>query len=225
MMEIDNNKYPLPKRMRHHTAPNLYFPLAELKDKSGYYPPVFEKMDWKTLFYDAMAPKNLDIGCGKGIFLLNYAYEHPDSNILGIEIRRPVVGWINEVARGENISNCAALWYSVVNGLHFIDSSSIDNIFYLFPDPWPKTKHLKRRAYNPDFLSEVQRILSDNGRLYLATDVQEVHDYHQKLLKENGSFDWRQVEREEWDLPVTNKERFCFEVGLPVYRIIAGRKH
>jgi tRNA (guanine-N7-)-methyltransferase len=224
-LEIDSNKYPFPKRLRHHTAPNLYFKLEELNEPSGYYPPVIQSMDWSQLFADGNPPKNLDVGCGKGIFLLNYAHDNPASNVLGLEIRRPAVGWINEVAKGESIANCAALWYSVVNGLHFIPDNSIDNIFYLFPDPWPKQKHVKRRAFNPEFLIEVSRILSNNGRLWLATDVDEVHKYHLKLLKRNPAFEFTEVNRDEWQLPITNKERFCLEVGLPVYRIIAGKKH
>ncbi len=223
-LEIDFNKYPLPKRLRHHTSPNLYFRLDELKEPAGYYPPVIDSIDWIEVFADAKPPRNLDIGCGKGIFLLNYAYENPGSNILGIEIRRPAVNWINHVAAGENITNCAALWYSVVNGLSFIPDCSVDNIFYLFPDPWPKQKHVKRRAFSEEFLGEVKRILIGSGRLWLATDVPEVHQYHLKILSKDTEIYFHEAKLDEWNLPVNNKERFCIEVGLPVYRIIAGKK-
>lgn len=221
---IDFNKYPLPKRLRHHTAPNLYFKLEELKEPSGYYPPAIKTLEWGEVFTDGKAPANLDIGCGKGIFLLTYAFENPGSNILGIEIRRPAVNWINTVAKGEGIDNCAAVWYSVVNGLPFISDNSVENIFYLFPDPWPKQKHVKRRAFNAEFLSEAKRILTESGRLWLATDVPEVHEYHLKLLSRVTGLVFEQVETAKWNLPITNKERFCLEVGLPVYRIIAGKK-
>lgn len=224
-LEIDFNKYPLPKRLRHHTAPNLYFKLEELREPSGYYPPVINSPDWNELFSGGKPPANLDVGCGKGIFLLNYAFENPDANALGIEIRRPAVNWINTVAKGEGINNCAALWYSVVNGMPFIADSSIDNIFYLFPDPWPKQKHVKRRAFNMEFLCEAHRVMNGSGRLWLATDVPEVHEYHLKVLNRNPDFSYRVIERNEWNLPVTNKERFCLEIGLPVYRIVAGKKH
>lgn len=225
-MEIDFEKYPHPKRLRHHTAPNLYIPLSELKeDKQDHYPPLREKIDWKEFFTNGKKPNALDIGCGKASFLFDFAEENPDVNILGIEVREKLPDWINKVVKAYMLNNCAALWYSVVNGIPFIEDSSIDLAVYLFPDPWTKRKHIKRRAYNEGLLSELRRVLKPGGKLFLATDIEEVHAYHLKLIEKHEAYNCKVVETDdEWKLPQTNKEKFCRKENIPFYRIVCTRK-
>lgn len=223
-MKINYKKYPLPKRLRHHTKPNLYIKLTELKETSDYYPPVYDNMDWSKIFFNSKPPDILDIGCGKGLFLLNLPELYPDKNLLGMEIRKPVVDWINNVIEGENIRNCHALWYSVVNGLNFIVDNSIEKIFYLFPDPWPKRKHLKRRAFNDELLNDVFRILKPEGKLYLSTDLSEINDYHKKLLSRIDNFNIEFVTSDDqWKFPQTNKELFCRKNKIEFFRLICTK--
>lgn len=222
---IDFNKYPQPKkRIRHHTSPNVYLPAAELKVLPDGYPPLIDTIEWKDIFANGGKPNILDIGCGRGMFLMNYSVENPNDNIMGIEVRPTPVEWIKTVIDGEQIPNCGILRYSVANGIHFIDSNSIDKVFYLFPDPWPKTKHHKRRAFNQSFLEEVYRVLKPGAELYLATDVEVVHIHHLEELEIFTKFNIHLVENDsEWQLPITNKERFCREVGIHFDRIIAKK--
>jgi len=223
-MKIDYKKYPLPKRMRHHTAPNLYFKFSELKEEPNYYPPIYKNIDWTKIFINCKPPDILDIGCGKGLFLLNMSEVFPDSNILGIELRKPAVEWINKLAKGEGIANVGAIWYSVVNGLDFIESDSIEKVFYLFPDPWTKRKHLKRRAFNLDFLNDIYRVLKKGGYLYLATDLEKVDTYHKNILKKFSKLKYDIVRNnDEWQFPETNKEKFCKKESIPYYRIICEK--
>lgn len=221
---IDFEKYPLPKRMRHHTSPNVYLPASELKVLPNGYPPLIEKADWQEHYANGKAPNALDIGCGRGKFLLELSLLNPSSNYLGIEVRPMPVEWIKGVIAGENLPNVSVIRYSVVNGLNFIEDSSISESFYLFPDPWPKTKHLKRRAFNLFFLEEIFRVTSNGGKLMLATDLEEVHQYHLETLEEFSKFNIKVVENDsEWEYPVTNKEDFCRKVGIPFYRIICTK--
>jgi len=222
-MKIDYKKYPLPKRLRHHTKPNLYLKLSELKEEVDYYPPLIESIDWKDFFSNSKPADILDVGCGKAVFLLNMAKLFPDKNFLGIEVRKPIVEWINHYVSGEKTGNCKAIWYSVVNGLGFIENDSVEQVFYLFPDPWPKRKHLKRRAFNEEFIEEVARILKHGGKFYLATDIKEVDDYHRKLVEKTGLFNVDIVDSaEKWNLPVTNKEMFCIKENIAYYRLICS---
>ncbi len=220
IMSIDFSKYPLPKRFRHHTAAHLYVPLSQMKNKPDYYPPVFDTLDWKQVFVNGRKPDLIDIGCGKGAFLLESALQYPDKNILGIELRKQPVDWIAGVIQGENLQNCAVLWYNITNGLGFVDSNSIEKIFYLFPDPWPKRKHYKRRAFNSDSIVEFARVLKKGGEFYLATDLKEIHAYHLKILDKSSLFSYKIIENdEEWNLPVTNKEKFCRANNIEFFRI------
>jgi tRNA (guanine-N7-)-methyltransferase len=219
-MKIDFNKYPLPKRLRHHTSPNVYFSLKELKYIPENYPPVFENLDWKEIFLNGKPPFSLDIGCGKGAFLFDFAEANDSENILGLEVRKPLAEWLNHFIKSENIQNCSSLWYSVANGLPFIESNSINNIFYFFPDPWPKTKHSKRRVLNLDFLNEAERLLSPDGALYIATDLYEIHEYHIKILNKHSKFSFSIIESDnEWNLPLTNKENFCRLNNIQYWRV------
>ena len=222
MKRIDPEKYPYPGRIRHHVSPNLYFPLDELKKKPKNYPPVYDELDWNECFENGNPPDALDIGCGKGLFLFEFAIWNPEINILGIEVRKQIVDWNSEVIEGEQLGNCANIWYSVANGLPFIENSSISKVFYLFPDPWVKRRQMKRRAFNESLLEEIHRIMKPYGSLYLASDIKEVHDYHRELLKGHHGFDFEEnISDEQWDMPVTNKEKFCKKKNIPYFRIIA----
>lgn len=222
---IDFTKYPLPKRMRHHTSPNVYLPATELKMLPDGYPELIEKLDWSEHFANSKPPTVLDIGCGRAKFLFELSEREIEENLLGIEVRPAPVEWLRNILDNENIPNMSVLRYSVANGLPFIADSSIKKAFYLFPDPWQKKKHVKRRAFNIAFLDEIFRILKDDGRLHLATDVEEIHLYHLETLSEFAKFDVKLVENDsEWDFPVTNKEKFCRLKDIPFYRLICSKK-
>lgn len=126
---VDTKKYPKP-RSRHHNAANVYFPLQQLEKVPKYYPPIITTINWNDVFSNGLPPNILDIGCGWGAFLFNFAKSHPESNILGIEIRKILTDWIYEVTQGEHIHNAHALWYSLPNGLPFLENSSIDTFFH-----------------------------------------------------------------------------------------------
>lgn len=220
-MPLDFSKYPLPRRLRHHTKPNLYLPINELKYIGDEYPPAIENINWHDIFGNGRPPEAIDVGCGKGSLLLNYALEHPEINILGIEVRHVLVSWLNDIIKSEPLFNCYALWYSVVNGLSFIADNSIDSIFYLFPDPWPKRKHIKRRAFSIELLRDFARVLKRDGRLYIATDMPDADEYHRKLLDKSELFYYEYISDDNnWVLPLTNKERFCKENGVAYTRMM-----
>lgn len=218
---IDYTKYPVP-RLRHHANPTLYLPEREHHVRLQHYPPRIQTVDWNTLFANGQAPTYLDVGAGMGKFLMETALHTPTVNILGIELRKTAVEWVQSVISGERIPNAALLWYSVVNGMPFIESNSINTIFYFFPDPWLKKKHYKRRAFSPALLDEFARVLRAQGTLYLMTDVPEVDEYQQDVLREHARFHCRAVECEdEWPLAVrTDQERFSLKKNIPYVRRI-----
>lgn len=222
--KIDFTKYPLP-RIRHHANPVLYFPLKQHKGSNFIYPPVFDSLNWKEFFADGKPPVMLDIGCGLGRFLIETSLEEPGKNILGFEVRQSAVEWIDGVISGEVLPNVKALWYSAVNGLPFIETGTIEKVFYFFPDPWVKKKHYKRRAFSVEMLAEIYRVLSKDGKLYLMTDVPEVDEFQQKVLSEFGKFSFKYYEKSEWDLNImTNHEEFCTRKNIPFIRMVCGKK-
>ena len=224
-IEINHNRYPLPDRKRHHTNPSFYLPIKELKFVPAGYPQVITNINWNEYFLNQKPPKRLDIGCGRGLFLLSLAENNKDTNILGIEVRQWCCEWLQNYITNERIQNCGILRYCVANGLDFIEAESISEVFYLFPDPWIKAKHHKRRAFNLFFLEEIYRLLEQDGKLYLATDLYEVHLYHLETLKQFNKLSIKEVnDADNWNFPPTNKELFCIKENIKYYKIIANKK-
>lgn len=225
-MTIDYSKYPFDIRIRHHVSPNLYFPFNQQNVKRvENYPPLIDNINWSDYFANAKRPNVLDIGCGMGKFLLDYSLENNDDNILGLELRKTPVNWIESVIKGERLANVSVLWYSVANRIDFIESNSIDKIFYFFPDPWFKEKHKKRRAFKLDFILDCYRVLKPGGVFYLQTDIEDVNYFQINLLKEFNSneekFDL--FEPSDWDLPITDKESHCIRKGFKYWRFCAKK--
>ena len=218
---IDLTKYPIP-RVRHHVSPQVYLPETQQHIRPAWYPPVIESLDWGRIFRNGAPPRVLDIGCGRGGFLLEHALHVPDVNILGLEVREVLVDWINSVIDGENVPNARALWYTVANGLQWIDSGSIDYAVYLFPDPWPKKRHHKRRLFSSVFLDELQRILVPQGKLFLATDVEEVDAYQRSVIAHHGRFTISDLDNASWPFPfTTDQQRFCHRKHIPYKLMVA----
>ncbi len=219
MRTIEWRKYPQP-RIRHHTNPQVYLPRAQLRVVPPNYPPLIEELDWGALFANARAPSVLDIGCGMGRFLLEYALNHPAENILGLEVRKPAVEWITRVIAGEGIGNAAAIWYSVANGLGFLQSNSLRAVTYFFPDPWFKKRHAKRRAFTLALVQEIWRVLEQGGGLYLMTDVPTVDEYQREILQQHGGFSIEEIAGDDqWFCEQTDHERFCRSKGIPYVRL------
>ncbi len=221
---IDFSKYPLPKRWRHHVAPYLYFAFNKNNPKPETYPDLLNEIDWKKIYKNGRPPDCLDIGSAWSRFLMKYALGNPNENILGIEVRRQTVKYANDVIQKESLGNAHALWYSMANGLDFIEDKSISKIFYFFPDPWFKERHKKRRAFGQEMISECHRILKRDGILYLQSDIEEVHSFHKGELERSGFFKFYEPSDKEWSLPTTDKEEDCLKKEIKYWRLVAGKK-
>jgi tRNA (guanine-N7-)-methyltransferase len=220
---IDYTKYPVP-RIRHHANPVLYFPLKQHRNRNFKYPPLIEKFEWSELFSNGRPPVYLDIGCGLGRFLIQIAVSEQDINILGFEVRQTAVEWTNSIIDGENIANARTLWYSVVNGFPFIETGTVKKIFYLFPDPWVKKRHHKRRAFSIGLAEEFHRILSPGGKLYIMTDVPGLDEYHAEILNRYRGFEYLYPGDNEWGLNVqTSQEEFCIKKNIPYVKMLCKK--
>lgn len=128
--------------------------------------------------FAAAQPLHVDIGSGKGHFCADLAAARPDLNVLGIEIRAPLVDEAERLAREEanlrflagsaNACAAAAIDAVLARGGH-LHSLSIQ-----FPDPWKKLRHRKRRVVQPPLVAEVAERLRPGGLVYLQSDVEAV---------------------------------------------------
>lgn len=127
-------------------------------------------LDLDALF-GRSAPRTLEIGFGNGDHLLERALAAPERDFLGIEVHRPGVGHLLLAASKTGVSNLRIIAHDAVEVLQSqIAPDSLDELQLLFPDPWPKARHHKRRIVQPAFSNLVASRLKPGGRFHLATD-------------------------------------------------------
>lgn len=222
-IKLDLTKYPIP-RVRHHVSPQVYLPVSQNHIIPVWYPPELSEPDFASWF-KAGGADILDIGSGRGGFLLRHALAFPDKNILGLEVRNMLVEWVNSVIDGEDLPNARSLWYSVANGLQWLPENSITYATYLFADPWPKKRHHKRRAFTMELCSEICRTLKTDGALYLATDREDVDLHQREIIAEYGGLKIRDLASSEWPFPFkTDQQDFCDRKGIPYTMMVATPK-
>lgn len=122
-------------------------------------------------FSHPQRPLEIDLGCGKGRFLLARAAKNPAVNFLGIDRMLRRIRKIDNRARRLDLDNIRLIrveaYYAVA---HLIPPASVATYYVFFPDPWPKAKHEGHRLFNALFLDALHRTLAENGVAHVATD-------------------------------------------------------
>ena len=129
------------------------------------------RLDW-TSFFSRARPVEIEIGCGKGAFLLAYGKQHPERSLLGIENQPRWAYGIAARLEREPQPNvrvlCADAAFVIAR---LVVDASVAAYHVYFPDPWWKRRHHKRRLVERDFGADLYRTLAPGGVLHLATDV------------------------------------------------------
>jgi tRNA (guanine-N7-)-methyltransferase len=120
------------------------------------------------------APRTLEIGFGNGEHLASLAAAHPERDYFGIEVHRPGVGHLLLLAQTEGLANLRVSTHDAVEVLRDqIAPASLDEVLVLFPDPWHKKRHHKRRLIQMPFVELIASRMRPGGVFKLATDWQE----------------------------------------------------
>lgn len=177
---------------------------------------------WNELFGNDH-PVEIEIGSGRGLFLLNSALARPDTNFLGIEYdykegRRAATRLKKRALPNARLLGADA---RIVAARYLADACAAAVHIY-FPDPWWKRRHKKRRIFSPDFIAQVARILQPGGVLHAWTDVAEYFEVMQEVVAGIPRFrplpppDERQAEHDmDYHTSFERKKR---KLGLPIYR-------
>jgi tRNA (guanine-N7-)-methyltransferase len=129
-----------------------------------------QPLDLDALFQRS-APRVVEIGFGNGDNLLALARAHPERDYLGIEVHRAGVGRLLMGVQAEGLTNLRIVCHDAVEVLERqLPARSIDELLILFPDPWPKKRHHKRRLIQREFVALAASRLRTGGVLRLATD-------------------------------------------------------
>ena len=135
------------------------------------------------------APRTLEIGFGMGDALLELAQAHPQRDFIGVEVYPPGIGRFLLRVEQAGLGNVRVVCADAVEVLgRHLPPGGLDELLVLFPDPWPKKRHHKRRLVNAAFLTLAARVLVPGGRLHIATDWADYARAITELLAENGDF-------------------------------------
>lgn len=150
---------------------------AQVRALEVLWPKYGVEPDPDTLDFDQLFGRHghrcVEIGFGNGENLANMAAAHPERNYLGIEVHRPGVGRLLLALEEGHLTNVRVICHDAVEVLaRQIPQQSLDEVMILFPDPWPKKRHHKRRLVQSSFVELVTQRLRHQGVLRLATDWQ-----------------------------------------------------
>lgn len=177
----------------------------------------FQALDLESVFPHC-APLEVDLGCGDGSFLVALAKQNPQRNFLGLE---RLLGRVRSACRKithENLGNARMLRiensYAVA---HLLPPNSVSVFYLLFPDPWPKRRHQRRRIVTEEFIEAIHRALAPNGWFVIATDQREYFDEIQRRSREMHKFSEEPIG--DFMLPATTFEKHFLERGLEIHRL------
>jgi tRNA (guanine-N7-)-methyltransferase len=176
---------------------------------------------WNQSVFNRPAPLHVEIGTGYGEFMMNFCEDHPEVNFIGLDYRfkrsfylakkldqHPHKNFKYLRARGERI------------GFMF-GEGEVDALHYFFPDPWPKTRHHKKRLFQRPFLEAAHRVLKSGGKLFVKTD----HDGYAEWMEEaiDQSQDLFRLCLKTKDLRGEHPEHFLAKYTTKFEKIFLGK--
>ena len=139
-------------------------------------------LKWPELF-GRDAPTDIEIGAGKGKFLNEFATAQPARNLLGVERSAKYHRLCCDRAARRGLTNVRLLRTTGEDLLfRLLAEASVVNMFVLFPDPWPKKRHHKRRIFKPEIVVAMVRVLAIGGRLLVKSDHADYADVIGEVL-------------------------------------------
>lgn len=190
-----------------------------------------QKGKWRSLF-SLEQPLYIEMGCGKGGFVSRAALDNPDKNFLAIDIKYEMLGLARRnVSRlfeenGREPNNVLLTAHNIERVDMMLDKNDLaDRIYINFCNPWPRSKHKKRRLTHPRQLMHYREFLKDNGEIHFKTDDDELFAESLDYFKECG-FEIKYI---TYDLHksgytpniMTEHEKMFSEEGIPIKFLIA----
>lgn len=154
-----------------------------------------------ALFDAKVSAVRLEIGFGGGEHLLHEAVAHPQAGFIGVE---PFVNGLAKAMaalKRQPLGNLRVYDDDATRLLDWLPPASLDGIDLLYPDPWPKKKHWKRRFVGPANLDRFARVLKRGGKFRFASDIGGYVNWTLLACRRHGAFEWQADEALDWNAP------------------------
>lgn len=142
---------------------------------------------WAEVFHN-QNPIQIEVGMGKGKFLMELAQKHPEINYVGIERYSSVL--LRGLQKREEL-DLSNIWFLCIDARQLaevFEEGEVERIYLNFSDPWPKDRHAKRRLTSPEFMAVYDKILTADGQVEFKTDNEGLFDYSLDSIPQAG---WR----------------------------------
>ena len=184
-------------------------------------------LDWAAVFGDAR-PVELEVGFGKGLFLVTAAQADPGTNFVGVEIERKYVLFTATRLVKRGLTNVRVACADARLFLRdYVAAGSLHAVHVYCPDPWWKKRHQKRRVFTAEFAEQCERVLRPGGRLHVVTDVEEYFGVMRDLLAQRPGLTPLpppEPKGPEHDMDyLTNFERKFRKAGKSIWRALYER--
>lgn len=191
--------------------------------------PAEHKGNWKT-FLGNDNPIHIEIGMGKGRFLMDLAALNPDINYIGIERYTSVLLRAVQKMNENPLPNVHFLCVDAATLPEIFGEGEVDRIYLNFSDPWPKDRHAKRRLTSHEFLDRYDIFLAKDGRLEFKTDNQDLFTF--SLDEIEASPIWhiqaytrdlhKDLQMNQGNIMTEYEEKFS-SLGNPICKLITSR--
>lgn len=169
-----------------------------------------EEIDISALFPDHM-PVWLEIGFGSGEHLVHLARNHRDTGLIGAEHYVNGVAALLGKLRGADVDNVRIHPGDVRDLFDVLPPASLERVYLLYPDPWPKKKHHRRRFVTPEYLDPLATAMKPGAELRIATDIGDYVRQTLEMLTRHESFVWLGECADDWRSPWPDWSRTRYE--------------
>ena len=189
--------------------------------------PEAAKGKWHELFGNDN-PIHIEVGSGKGAFITGMAQQNPDINYIGIDIQLSVLSYALDKVLTSGAENVKLLRVDGSSLTNYFEDAEVDMMYLNFSDPWPKSRHEKRRLTYKTFLDTYKQIMPENGEIHFKTDNRGLFEYSLASFSQYGMVInkvWLDLHASDYEGNVmTEYERKFSEKGQVIYRVEAQFK-
>ncbi len=193
--------------------------------------PEIYKGKWKELFSNNN-PLHIEVGMGKGRFIMDMASVHPEINYIGIEMYDSVL--LRAVQKREQREEVLANLFFIRMDARLLpeifEKGEVERVYLNFSDPWPKERHAKKRLTSRQFFARYDQILKEGGLVEFKTDNRALFEFSIEEVKEAGwtlvahTFDLHNTPNMVEGNVMTEYEEKFSSMGNPIHKLIAARE-